>query len=87
MTKDYKTNSLRAFDFENISENIPELSLIDAELSVQSFDDPIDSSDITPSDWKRIANVIHKYYDIITASGDFIEREQFDIINHNKLTD
>lgn len=62
MTKDYKTNSLRAFDFENISENIPELSLIDAELSVQSFDDPIDSSDITPSDWKRIANVIHKFY-------------------------
>ncbi len=62
MTKDYNTNSLRAFDFDNISENIPELSLIDAELSVQSFDDPIDSSDITPNDWKRIANEIHKFY-------------------------
>lgn len=63
MTKDYKTNSLRAFDFENISENIPELSLIDADLSVQSFDDPIDSSDITPNDWKKIANQIHTHYE------------------------
>lgn len=62
MTKDYDTNSLRAFDFENISENIPELSLINADLSVESFDEPIDSSDIFPNDWKRIAQHIVSVY-------------------------
>lgn len=62
MTKDYQTNSLRAFDFENISERIPELSLINADLSVESFDKPIDSSDIAPSDWQRIAKLLQKIY-------------------------
>lgn len=62
MTKDYATHSLRAFDFENISERIPELSLINAELSVISFNDPIDSSDITPNEWRKISTVINDEY-------------------------
>lgn len=63
MTKDYDTNSLRAFDFENISERIPELALINADLSVISFDYPIDSSEISPKDWKKIGGVIFKEYE------------------------
>lgn len=62
MTKDYSTNSLRPFDFKNISQQIPELRLIDAELHVLSFEKPVDSSDITPGDWKKIADLIHYNY-------------------------
>lgn len=62
MMKDYENNSLRPFDFKNISEQIPELSLIDADLSVISFENPIDSSDIDPQNWKYIAETIQENY-------------------------
>lgn len=62
MTKDYENNSLRPFDFENISHHIPELSLIDADLSVISFQNPVDSSDINPKDWENIAQIIYNNY-------------------------
>lgn len=62
MIKDYETKSLRAFDFENISDRIPELNLINADLSVISFDHPIDSSEISPKDWKEIGDIIYKEY-------------------------
>ncbi|MDO5656379.1 MAG: asparaginase [Flavobacteriaceae bacterium] len=63
MTKDYSDNSLRPFDFKNISQQIPELRLIDADLQVISFEEPLDSSDITPRDWKKIAETIQFNYD------------------------
>ena len=63
MTKDYSDNTLRPFDFNNISQHIPELKLIDAELHVISFQTPIDSSDITPTHWKKIAEIIQYNYD------------------------
>ena len=62
MMKDYNDNSLHPFDFENISERIPELSLINADLSVKSFKNPIDSSDIQPKHWQKIAEIIQDHY-------------------------
>lgn len=62
MTKDYRDNSLRPFDFSNISQQIPELRLIDAELHVLSFESPVDSSDISPAEWKKIAELIQYNY-------------------------
>lgn len=63
MAKDYESHALRPFDFENISKHIPELSLIDAELSVISFENPVDSSDISVMEWKRMAEIIQENYD------------------------
>lgn len=62
MIKDYETNALKAFDFENIKERIPELQLVDCQLETISFEKPIDSSDMTPELWRRIAEIIESRY-------------------------
>lgn len=63
MEKDYDTGSLRAFDFSNIFEKMPEMNLIECEISVQPFKKPLDSSDMGPKEWKKIAKYIAKNYD------------------------
>jgi L-asparaginase len=63
MIKDYETSALKAFDFENIKERIPELQLVDCQLETISFEQPIDSSDMTPDLWRRIAEIIESHYD------------------------
>lgn len=62
MVKDYKTNALRAFDFEQIKEKIPELNLLDCVIHTISFDDPIDSSNMNPEYWVKIVNIIEENY-------------------------
>lgn len=63
MAKDYETQSLRPFDFENLLKHIPELSLIDSEISFTGFEKPIDSSDMNPEHWKELAQMIEKNYE------------------------
>ena len=63
MEKDYETGSLRAFDFGNIFQKIPEMKLIECEISVYPFKKPLDSSDMGPTEWKMIAKHIGKNYD------------------------
>ena len=63
MIKDYESNALRPFDFENIKERIPELQLVDCQLETISFEKPIDSSDMNPERWARIAEIIEEQYD------------------------
>ena len=62
MEKDYETGSLRAFDFGNIFEKMPEMKLMECEVFVHPFANPLDSSDMGPSEWKIIANYIHANY-------------------------
>ena len=63
MVKDYKTNALKAFDFERIKDKIPELQLLDCQLKTISFEHPIDSSDMDPGRWKQIAEIIEEGYE------------------------
>lgn len=63
MEKDYETGSLRAFDFGNIFEKMPEMTLMECEVFVHPFSKPLDSSDMGPEEWKIIAHYIHKNYD------------------------
>ena len=42
MVKDYKTGALKAFNFEELVKNIPELKQLDCNLRGVSFSDPID---------------------------------------------
>lgn len=63
MEKDYETASLRAFNFENIFNKIPEMKLLECEVSVHPFKKPLDSSDMGPEEWKIIANYIGKNYE------------------------
>lgn len=62
MEKDYETGSLRAFDFGNIFEKMPEMRLMECEVFVHPFAKPLDSSDMGPEEWKVIANYIQKNY-------------------------
>lgn len=62
MEKDCETNSLRAFDFNHIFNKIPEMNLLECEVSVHQFSEPLDSSDVGPEEWKEIAQLIEKNY-------------------------
>lgn len=62
MVKDFTTGALKAFDFDQLLERIPELYLLDCDISTFSFDQPIDSSDMNPECWAYMADVIEKNY-------------------------
>lgn len=62
MEKDFNSNSLRNFDFENILKRIPELKQIPTQIDIISFKKPIDSSDVGPFHWKILANIIKENY-------------------------
>ena len=62
MMKDSETGSLRAFDFDNLLEKIPELKLLDCTIDTISFENPIDSSDMNPDYWVQIAEIIEDNY-------------------------
>lgn len=63
MVKDSDSGALKAFDFDNLQEKIPELKLLDCELLSVSFEEPIDSSDMNPNYWIKCAEIIEENYD------------------------
>lgn len=63
MIKDYPSGTLRAFDFNKLVSNIPELSQLECKIESISFKKPIDSSNMDPSHWVSIATIIEKHYD------------------------
>ena len=65
MIKDYQTNSLKAFNFNEIRDRIPELHLLDCSIQTISFEQPIDSSNMNPEYWVKIANTIEQNYESI----------------------
>ena len=62
MIKDYKTNALRAFDFSQIVEKIPELQQLNCKITSISFDEPIDSSNMNTKYYIDIAEIIESNY-------------------------
>ncbi|MFK7783277.1 asparaginase [Psychroserpens sp.] len=62
MIKDPDSGALKAFDFENLLDRIPELKLLDCDINTISFDDPIDSSNMNPNYWVQIAEIIESNY-------------------------
>jgi len=65
MIKDYETNSLIAFNFNEIRDRIPELRLLDCSIQTISFEEPIDSSNMNPEYWVKIASIIEENYETI----------------------
>lgn len=61
MTYD-KDGVLIPFDFASILEHLPSLKNLLLEITVVSFETPIDSSNIQPEHWKLIGTIIHDYY-------------------------
>lgn len=63
MIEDPETGVLTAFDFKHLNEQIPELSKIKVDLTAITLGMPIDSSDMNPSIWQDIAQLIVNEYD------------------------
>lgn len=63
MVKDYETGALRAFDFEELINNLPELNQLDCEVRGISFKNPIDSSNMNPKHWATIATIVEEHYE------------------------
>ncbi len=62
MVKDFKTKTLRAFNFDNLLIKIPEIKQLECNISTLSFDEPIDSSNMDVSHWVKIAKIIEDNY-------------------------
>lgn len=62
MMQDARTGELRPFNFKALTRQIPELEKFDIELSSISFSQPIDSSNMHPSVWIELANIIKDQY-------------------------
>jgi len=62
MTYD-QDNVLIPFDFSLILEHLPTLKNLALELTVVSFETPIDSSNIVPEHWQLLAKIIGQNYD------------------------
>ncbi|MCK0132422.1 asparaginase [Flavobacteriaceae bacterium F08102] len=63
MVKDYKTNALKAFDFNHLHAQIPELNLLHCQIETLSFKEPIDSSNMNIDNWVKIVNCIEENYE------------------------
>lgn len=63
MIKDYDSGALKAFNFDELLQNIPELKILEHEIETLSFEDPIDSSNMNPAFWVLIAKTINDHYD------------------------
>jgi len=62
MMKDFETGALKAFNFSKLLQRIPELKQLDCEIETLSFDTPIDSSNMNPEKWQKIAEIIEGNY-------------------------
>ncbi|PWA05700.1 asparaginase [Flavobacterium psychrotolerans] len=62
MMKDFETGALKAFDFSKLSQKIPELQLLDCKIETISFENPIDSSNMNPAGWLKMATIIEDNY-------------------------
>ena len=63
MKADPSDQTLKPFDFSQILEEVPELSKFACKIDSYTFDPLIDSSDVEPSMWQRLARVIRDSYD------------------------
>lgn len=62
MVNDPLTGSLTPFDFGDVYKHIPELARLNVQLTTHAFERPIDSSEMQPSYWKTMAELIDQRY-------------------------
>ena len=62
MVEEVDSKTLHPFDFSQITQEIPELLKLNCEITTISFDNPIDSSDVSTDDWNYLGELIVKNY-------------------------
>lgn len=63
MIEDVESTTLRPFDFNHIEDQVPELKKFNLTIETLSFKKPIDSSNMNPAYWTKIARAIEDNYD------------------------
>jgi L-asparaginase len=63
MAEDPQTGALKPLEFNRVREFIPELKLLDIHIESIAFTPLIDSSDVQPHHWIKIAEAIEKEYE------------------------
>lgn len=63
MVRDYRSGVLKAFDFEKLLDQIPELQQLDCRIHSVSLEKPIDSSNMDIPHWQEIAGLIASNYE------------------------
>ena len=63
MKEDPVLQALTPFDFSQILEEVPELAKFAYKIDAHTFDPIIDSSDVEPSLWKSLVNLINEKYE------------------------
>ena len=56
------TGTLMPFDFRQIQQNVPEMARLNYHLEVHSFDPILDSSNMNPEVWAKLARIIESRY-------------------------
>ena len=62
MIENPETGALENFGIEKFRSFVPELKHLKYRIDVLTFTPPIDSSDMNPTHWTEIANIISKNY-------------------------
>ena len=62
MIQDPVTSRLLSFDFDHLLDEIPELNKFKCQLDTFSFENPIDSSNVDPDIWIKLAEIIQNKY-------------------------
>lgn len=63
MVEDPETGVLNPFDFEHLTDQIPEIRKFNCRIESISFDPIIDSSNMEPAVWVRLAAIIESHYE------------------------
>lgn len=63
MKQDLEEGTLKPFDFSQIAMQVPEIKQFSVNIQTHTFDPLIDSSDVEPSMWQKLASLIRDSYD------------------------
>lgn len=63
MVVDPETGAFHPFDFDHLYGQVPEIKRLEITLDAIAFDEPIDSSDMTPGIYENLAHLIEGHYD------------------------
>lgn len=73
MESDPKTGALRPVNFDEVLTKMPELQRLNHHITIHSFQNPIDSSNMSPSIWAKLAQLIadnyHSYDGFVVLHG------------------
>ena len=62
MAENPVTHALENIDFDEILPAISEIQLLDTKVDIISFNPPLDSSDMNPEQWGKLARIIYTHY-------------------------